>query len=121
MTQTTIARSEPSEILHGVVQHNGTLYLAGVIAGDLVPDMEKQAAEVFDRIDTLLERYGSDKHHLLATTIFVTDLDRKPAMNKAWRAWLPGKSLPARATVGVRDLGPGVLIEVVATAAQKQA
>ncbi|MCC6304456.1 MAG: RidA family protein [Rhodobacteraceae bacterium] len=114
-----IARHGPSAILHEVVAHNGVLYLAGVIAGTPVADMEAQARDVFAQIDALLEAHGSDRHHLLATTIYVTDLDAKPAMNRAWRDWLPAAALPARATIGVRDLGPGVLIEVVATAAQK--
>ncbi|WJR79457.1 RidA family protein [Bradyrhizobium sp. NP1] len=112
-----IERFEPSQILHEVVKHNGTLYLAGCVSEDLKLDMEGQARNVFAQIDQLLTRHGSDKHHVLSATIFVTDLNQKPAMNKAWRDWLPEKALPARATIGINDLGPGVLIEVVVTAA----
>lgn len=112
-----ISRHEQSSILHGVVKHGDTLYLAGVIAGDLSLDMEGQARDVFAQIDGLLNKHGSSKSHLLATTIYVTDLNQKPAMNKAWRDWLPDAALPARATIGISDLGKNVLIEVVATAA----
>jgi hypothetical protein len=37
------------------------------------------------------------------------------AMNRAWQEFFDPSHLPARATIGVADLGPGVLIEMVAT------
>ena len=62
---------------------------------------------------------GSDRNHLLSALIFITDMKLKPDMNKAWKAWLAPAHLPSRATIGINDLGPGVLIEVVVTAAVK--
>lgn len=115
----SISRHDGGPILHQVVARDGILYLAGVTASELAPDMGAQARDVFAQIDARLQQHGSDRHHLLATTIYVTDLDAKPAMNAAWRDWLSEADLPARATIGVSDLGPGVLIEVVVTAAQK--
>ncbi|MEX0760712.1 MAG: Rid family hydrolase [Tistlia sp.] len=41
---------------------------------------------------------------------------QKPGMNEAWTSWIPADALPTRATLGVADLGEGVLIEVVITA-----
>lgn len=38
-------------------------------------------------------------------------------MNEAWLACFAADDLPWRATIGVAELGEGVLIEVVATAA----
>jgi 2-iminobutanoate/2-iminopropanoate deaminase len=40
-------------------------------------------------------------------------------MNPVWTKWLPKAALPARATIGINDLGEGVKIEVVVTAAVK--
>ncbi|ETR76595.1 endoribonuclease L-PSP [Afipia sp. P52-10] len=114
-----ITRHEPSSILHGVVRHGNTLYLAGVVAEDLSQDMAGQAAQVFAEIDELLNKHGSDKEHILAATIYVTDIAEKAAMNPVWTKWLPSHALPARATIGINDLGPGVKIEVVVTAAVK--
>lgn len=114
-----ITRHESSSILHGVVRHENTLYLAGVVADDLKQDMAGQAAQVFAQIDALLNKYGSDKEHILAATIFVTDIAEKAQMNPVWTKWLPKAALPARATIGINDLGEGVKIEVVITAAVK--
>jgi enamine deaminase RidA (YjgF/YER057c/UK114 family) len=114
-----ITRHEPTSIYHGVVRHENTLYLAGIVADDLKLDMAGQAAQVFAKIDRLLEKHGSDKHHILAATIFVTDIAAKAQMNPVWTDWLPKNALPARATIGINDLGEGVRIEVVVTAAVK--
>jgi enamine deaminase RidA (YjgF/YER057c/UK114 family) len=39
-------------------------------------------------------------------------------MNDVWTSWLDAQDLPARATIGVSDLGQDVLIEIVVTAAR---
>lgn len=114
-----IKRSGKSEILHEVVEHKGVLHLAGVIAEDLSQGMAGQARQVFEEIDKLLTAHGSDRNHLLSALIFITDMKHKPEMNKAWQAWLKPDHLPTRATIGINDLGAGVLIEVVVTAAVK--
>ncbi len=114
-----VKRSGSSDILHDVVEHNGVLSLAGVVAEDLSQGMEGQARQVFEEIDRLLTANGSDRDHLLSALIFITDMKLKPDMNKAWKAWLKPAHLPTRATIGINDLGPKVLIEVVVTAAVK--
>jgi enamine deaminase RidA (YjgF/YER057c/UK114 family) len=107
-----------ADILHEVVEHNGTLYLAGVVAEDLSADMAGQARSVFGQIDQLLSEHGSSKAQLLTALIFITDMKDKPAMNQAWKRWLAPADLPTRATIGVSDLEPNVRIEVVVTAAK---
>jgi enamine deaminase RidA (YjgF/YER057c/UK114 family) len=107
-----------ADILHEVVEHNGTLYLAGVVAEDLSKDMTGQARSVFAQIDQLLAAHGSGKDKLLTALIFVTNMKDKPAMNAVWQEWLAPANLPTRATIGVSDLEPNVRIEVVVTAAK---
>jgi len=51
----------------------------------------------------------------LSATIFVTDLSAKPEMNKTWTEYFCDE-LPSRAAIGVSNLGPGLLIEVVVVA-----
>jgi enamine deaminase RidA (YjgF/YER057c/UK114 family) len=51
-------------------------------------------------------------------TIFVTNLSEKAAFNAAWKARFAEAHLPARAVVGVADLGPGVKLEMTAIAAR---
>jgi endoribonuclease L-PSP len=50
-----------------------------------------------------------------SASIFATDLSKKKEMDAVWTEFFGG-DLPARATVGVADLGGGALIEVVVTA-----
>jgi enamine deaminase RidA (YjgF/YER057c/UK114 family) len=40
-------------------------------------------------------------------------MSMKNEMNEAWKEAFPAETLPTRATIGVADLGPSVLIEVV--------
>ena len=50
--------------------------------------------------------------HVLATTLFVTDMDKKPAMNDAWAEWFAPNAVPARATIQIETLGERRLFEV---------
>jgi 2-iminobutanoate/2-iminopropanoate deaminase len=52
---------------------------------------------------------------VVSAAIFVTDLSQKKEMDAVWTEFF-GDHLPARATVGVADLGGSALIEVVVTA-----
>ena len=105
-----------ADILHEVVEHNGTLYLAGVVAEDAGLDMAGQTRQALDQIDQLLAQHNSGREHLLTALIFVTDMKLKPEMNRVWKEWLAPAHLPTRATIGVADLD-GYLIEIVVTAA----
>ncbi|MBL8672081.1 MAG: RidA family protein [Alphaproteobacteria bacterium] len=105
-------------ILHEVVEHDGVLNFCGIVAEDTKLDMAGQMASVLDQLDALLKEHGSSREKVLTALLFITDMSMKPAMNKVWSAWFPKAHLPTRATIGVKDLGPGVLIEVVFTAAK---
>jgi enamine deaminase RidA (YjgF/YER057c/UK114 family) len=54
---------------------------------------------------------------VLQATIFITNLAEKTDFNRVWKAYFKEVNLPARAVIGVADLGPGVKLELVATAA----
>jgi len=105
-----------ADVLHEVVKYNGVLYLAGVVADDKTLDMAGQARQCFEQIDQLLAAQGSNREKLLTALIFITDMKRKPDMNRMWKEWLAPSHLPTRATIGVADLD-GYLIEIVVTAA----
>ena len=112
-----IKRTGDLGLLHEAVEYNGVLYLAGAVSEDLSLDMAGQTRDVLRQIDELLAAHGSSKEKLLSALIFVTDMNLKPAMNEVWKEWVPAGQAPARATIGIADLTPGVLIEVVCTAA----
>ena len=113
-----IKRSGDLGLLHEVVEHAGVLYFAGAVSEDLSLDMAGQTRDVLRQIDELLAAHGSSKERLLTALIFITDMGMKPAMNEVWKAWIAPGQAPTRATIGIADLGPGVLIEVVVTAAK---
>ncbi|WP_323039622.1 RidA family protein [Gemmobacter sp.] len=113
-----IQRHRKSAHLHGAVEHNGVLYISGHAAHDLTQDMAGQTREICGKLDALLADCGSDKTRLLQARIYITDMALKDEMNKVWLAWLDGAHLPARATIGVADLGdPRRLIEIATVAA----
>lgn len=102
--------------MHRVVEHSGLVFLGGVTADDERLDMAGQTRQVLSKIDQYLALAGTDNSKLLSATIFLTDLAQKPAMDAVWKAWVAAPGLPARATVGVADLGGDALIEIVITA-----
>ena len=113
-----IARLLPWDGLgHEVVAHGGVLYIGGIIAEDTSLDMAGQADDVLRQLARLLAAGGSNIGRVLQVTIFATDLSEKPDFNRVWKAHFKEVSLPARAMIGVADLGTGVKLELVATAA----
>ena len=102
---------------HEVVAHAGVLYIGGVIAEDASLDMTGQANDVLRQLAKLLTAGGSSIARVLQVTIYLTNLAEKPDFNRVWKAHFKEVNLPARAAIGVADLGPGVKLELVATAA----
>nr|WP_157331435.1 RidA family protein [Bradyrhizobium cajani] len=106
-------------LLHEIVEHNGVLYLGGIVPEDTGLDMAGQADDVLRQLKTLLDGAGSDLSCVLQVTIYVTNLADKAALNQVWKRYFNADHLPARAAVGVADLGPGVKLELTAIAARR--
>ncbi|MDX2205119.1 MAG: RidA family protein [Hyphomicrobiaceae bacterium] len=102
---------------HEVVRHGDVLYIGGIVAEDTSRDMAGQAEDVLRQLKTLLETAGSGSDRVLQVTVYVTSLADKPAFNRVWKAFFAEGHTPARAMIGVADLGAGVRLELVATAA----
>jgi enamine deaminase RidA (YjgF/YER057c/UK114 family) len=101
---------------HRAVRHWRTVYLGGVTAADRSGGIGAQTVQVLDKIAQILTDAGSDKVNLLSATVYLRDMDMKTEMHESWIAWFGATLMPARATIGGVDLGPSVLIEVVAIA-----
>ena len=112
-----IQRTGYYEVLHEVVVHDGVVHLGGVVSDDLSLDMAGQTRDALGQIDRLLAAHASSRDRLLTALIFITDMRLKPELNKVWTQWLAPEQMPTRATIGVSDLGEGVLLEIVVTAA----
>lgn len=106
-------RGEQTPIMHRYVKSGGVVYISGTIADDLNQSMKGQTEQITAKLERLLKLAGSSKEKILMAQLFVTDMSAKAEMNEAWCGWISPENLPARATIGVADLGPGVLIEVV--------
>ena len=114
----SIERHELKEHLSGVVEHNGTVYVAGTTATDKSVGMKQQTEQVLAKIEGLLSRCGTNKSKLLAATVYISDMKQKEAMNEAWNAWIDHANPPTRACVAVELGTPTTLVEIVVTAAR---
>jgi enamine deaminase RidA (YjgF/YER057c/UK114 family) len=59
-----------------------------------------------------LNQAGSDRAHVVQATIYLADLSLKGELNAVWTDWFKAEDLPARAAVGVAELGKGTLVEM---------
>ena len=103
---------------HEVVVHGDVLHIGGIVAEDTSLAMAGQAEDVLRQLTHILAKAGSSIARVLQVTIYVTNLAEKPEFNRVWRAHFKEVDLPARAMIGVADLGTGVKLELVATAAR---
>lgn len=115
-----IKRALPYEgLLHEVVEHDGLLYIGGIVAEDTSLDMTGQANDVLGQLSRLLGSLGSDFSNVLQATIYVTNLGEKAEFDSAWKVHFSEAHLPARAVIGVADLGSGVKLEMTVIAARR--
>lgn len=104
-----------TRIHHGVI-HNGTVYLTGQVATPGT-SAEAQMAEVLAKIDTLLAKAGSDKTRILHVQMWLDDIRDFDAVNRVWDSWMPMTHAPARSSGEGRMAKPGMLVELIVTAA----
>ncbi len=100
-----------------IVVHNSTIYLCGQVADSRDADINVQTRETLAKIESLLEEAGSDKNHILSTTIYLKDMGDFAAMNDAWDNWIDEGHAPARACVKAAMASPELLVEMSVVAA----
>lgn len=104
-----------TRIHHGVV-HNGTVYLTGQVAEPGQPAAD-QMREVLAKIDDLLAKAGTDKSRILHVQMWLDDVRDFDEVNAVWDAWMPMEHAPARSSGQGRMAKPGMLVELIVTAA----
>jgi len=104
--------------LSEVAIFNGTIYLAGQIAEETRADTFGQTIEVLGHIDRLLAEAGSDRHHILSSTVYLSNIKHYADMNRAWDSWVEPGSTPPRATIEAKLARPDCLVEIQVIAAQ---
>jgi len=99
------------------VIHGDTVYLAGQVgeAGASVADQTRQALA---KVEALLARAGSDKNHLIQTTVWLADMADFGAMNAVWDAWVTPGTAPARACGEAKLARPEFAVEIIVVAAR---
>lgn len=111
---------EALPIISSVVVHRGVVHLLGVTA-DPSGDVVRQTGQVLERIDRLLASAGTDKSHLLSAQVWLADMRHFDAHNAVWNAWVDPENPPVRACVQAALWQPGMLVEIMVTAAQPEA
>ena len=114
----TIKRHEPSKIYSKVVEANGFVFTAGIVADDIKQDVKGQTQQILKEIDRLLKVGGTDKTKVVSATIWVADIRLREAMNEAWTAWNGGQNLPGRACIEAKLADPRALVEIAVVAAK---
>lgn len=100
-----------------VVVHGNTVHLAGQVAADTSTAMGDQTRQVLGQIDELLQRAGTDKHHLISAQIWVSDMAEFSEMNQVWDAWVSSHRPPVRAAVQAVLARPEWKVEMMVIAA----
>lgn len=102
--------------IHHAVVHGDTVYLTGQVA---TPGQSAgaQMQEVLDKIDRLLLLAGSDRRHILHVQMWLDDIRDFDEVNQVWDAWMPMDHAPARSSGEGRMAKPGMLVELIVTAA----
>lgn len=105
-----------SGLFHEAVVYNGTLYLAGkAVPG--ASTVTEQAKATLAELETALEKYGSDKRHLISAMVYLADMSTFNEFNAVWTAWLEDGTQPVRACVEAKLAGPEYKVEVCVVAA----
>jgi len=113
---TDIERYQFDTRVHHAVKHNGVVYLTGQV-GTPGTSAAEQTREVLAKVDHLLALAGTDKRKILNVILWLDDLRDFDEVNSVWDAWVDKEHAPARSTGQARMAKPGMLVELIITAA----
>ncbi len=105
------------------IKSNSLVFCSGQIAinpetNEFKPGtIEEQTETVCKNLAAVLEAAGSSLEKVVKTTVFLADISDFPKMNAVYAQFFSGK--PARATVAVKALPKGALVEIDAIAEVK--
>lgn len=112
-----IKRYEGNGKFSRAVEHNGILYLSGR-AYEEGKTIEEQTRQVLQMLDETLNRYGSDKRHILTAQVFLKDIKENfHRMNAVWKEYIEPGYEPARITFQSETDLDSILVEISMTAA----
>lgn len=99
----------------------GNLFYTGVIGsdetGEVVSDsVYEQTIRIFKNTEALLKQVGGSLENIINITVYLLQMSDFDEMNRAYKEKINMEPLPARATVAVHEMLPGVKVEMVVTA-----
>ncbi|MFQ5677279.1 MAG: RidA family protein [bacterium] len=124
--QTIFTKNAPKPAGHysqAIVHHN-VVYISGQLPIDPetgekhLSSIEEQTELAIRNLLAVVEAAGSDKNHILKTTVYVADIDLWDRVDQIYGECF-GDHRPARAVVPTKDLHFGFKIEIDAIAAVK--
>lgn len=97
------------------VKAGNQVFLSGQIGLDpttmeMAEGVEAQALQVFDNLKAVVAAAGGSFSDVVKITIYMTDLSNFGVVNEVMKRHF-AEPYPARATVGVRELPRGALVE----------
>lgn len=113
---------QPAGHYSQAVVHDNIVYVSGQLPIDpqtgekRVGSIEEQTEQALKNLFAILKAAGSDKEHVIKTTVYISDIGLWDRVNTVYSG-LFGKFRPARAVVPTRELHFGFQIEIEATAA----
>jgi 2-iminobutanoate/2-iminopropanoate deaminase len=98
------------------VEANGFIFISGQLPvnpldGSIPQTIKEQTEMVIKNIEAILLSEGLTLKNVVKTTVFMTDLAKFSEMNEVYSKFFSSEP-PARATVEVRNLPKGVMIEI---------
>ena len=105
------------------VENNGMLFISGQVpidpaTGKIVEGgISEQTRQVMENIRTIVNAadFGNDLSNMLKCTIYLSDMSLFVPMNEVYGTYFPTQP-PARATIAVKGLPLGALVEIEAVA-----
>ena len=119
---TTDNALKPSGHYSQAIVHNDLVYISGQLAIDsntgekIFGSIEEETEVVLHNLDLILQEAGSNKEHVIKTTVYISDIALWSRVNQVYGAFFANHK-PARAIVPTRDLHFGFQIEIEAIAA----
>lgn len=101
----------------GLVFISGQLPVNAATAAMAPADIRAQTEAVLNNVQAILVAEGLTLANVLKTTVFMTDLGQFGQMNEVYARFFPANP-PARATIEVKALPKGAMVEIEAVAAR---
>lgn len=114
-------RPTPSPLSPGILVGN-TLYLSGSTGGDpatgelVSGGFEPEMRQVMRNMETVLAAADMDLTNVVQVTTYLADMSDYSRYNEIYREYFTVEPLPTRATVAVKELARGAVIEMMMVA-----